>query len=201
MIRLDPIWDPYFDTLDPEERLALLDALPVRDGEKPIQDFCRALYRERYTHPKQPDRKADNWLWKLVYLPGLYKRGRFLGKGALKKEMDGTAKELRLSDPAALEEKEQAVLYREFRNAARRYLSTCDSPGYANSFMGMKRATREEKLDRACEDIWMSSRGVALAAGMEDRFRLWCDALYAELLRYDPGSQRHYTELELNFKK
>lgn len=52
-----------------------------------VEDFCRTLYQERYTHPKQPGRKVGNWLWKFVYLPGLYKRRRFLGKGAMKQEM------------------------------------------------------------------------------------------------------------------
>lgn len=199
MIQLDLMWNPYFDTLDPEERLERLNSLEGLDNG--IAAFCRTLYRERYTHPRDPRRKVDNWLWKLIHLLGLYKRGTFLSKGALKKEMEGTAKEFYLDRPAILGEAEQTVLYLEFRNTARRYLSTCDSPGYANGIMGLKQATRQEQLDRACEDIWMASRGVARAAGMEDRFQLWCDALYAELLVYDPDSQQHYTELEQNFKK
>lgn len=199
MYGLDQVWDPYFGTLDPEERLALLELLPDRgDGAKA---FCRALYRERYTHPKQPDRKADNWLWKIVYLPGLYKRRRFFGKGPLQKEMEGTLKELHLEDPGGLSEMEQSVLYLEFRNTARRYLSTCRGVNYASRLFGMKKATEQEKLDHACEDIWMASRGLARAAGLEENLKLWCDALYDELLDYDPDGGKHYTELEENFKK
>ena len=115
--------------------------------------------------------------------------------------MEGTLKELHLEDPDGLSEMERTVLYLEFRNTARRYLSTCRSVNYARKFLGLKKASDQEKLDRACQDIWMVSRGIARAAGLEDPLKLWCDALYDELLDYDPGSGKHYLELEEKFRK
>lgn len=199
MYEIDQAWNSYFDTLDPGERLELLDILAGRDDG--IGKFCLTLWQERYTDPKQPDRKVDTWLFKFVYLPGLFKRRKFLGKGAMRKETEGTLKELHLDAPDSLSEMEQAVLYHEFRNAARRYLSTCKGSNYASRLLGLKKASDQEKLDRACEDIWMVSRGIARAAGMEENLKLWCDALYAELLIYDPNSYRHYSDMEEDFKK
>lgn len=192
-------WDPYFDALDPEGRLALLDILADLDGETAA--FCRTLYQERYTHPKQPGRTVDNWLWKLAYLPGVYKGRKFLGRGSLRRELADMRKELHLDDWPGLGGTERAALYREFRNTGRRYLSTCKDPGYANKLLGMKKATEQEKLDHACEDIWMASKGAARAAGLEDVFQPWCSALYTELLAWDPGGGRRYEELDEHFKK
>lgn len=195
---LDTGWSAYFDELDPQERLKLFNAL----AEEPRQElgFCRTVYQGRYTDPKHPDRKVDTWLWKFVYLPGLYRRRRFL-RGALKKELEGTLRDLHLEQPEALSETERTILYLEFRNAARRYLSTCRGSRYARRFLGLKAATGQEQLDRACQDIWSASRGLALATGAEHELRLWCDALYAELLRYDPDSRERYEKLEENFGK
>lgn len=142
----------------------------------------------------------DTWLWKFVCLPGLYKRQKFL-RTAVHKELEGPLKELHLDRPEALNEMERAVLTLEFRNTARRYLSTCRSGNYASGLLGLKKATEQEKLNRACEDIWSVSRGLARAIGPEKNFEMWSEALYAELLEFDPDSWRHYTELEHNFLK
>lgn len=139
MYGLDQAWNAYFEALDPEERLALLDIPAGRDDA--VGDFCRTLWRERYTDPKQPGRRVDTWLYKFVCLPGLYRQRRSLGKGAVRKEM----------------------------------------------------------LDRACEDIWMASRGFALAAGIEENLKLWCGVLCDELPAYDPNSRRRYSEMEKDF--
>ena len=197
MYELDQAWAAYFDELDPQKRLALFNYLAGRGDE--VEAFCRTLYDERYTDPKHPDRKVDTWLWKLVYLPGLYKRRKFL-RSAVRKELEGTLKELHLDRPEALSEMEKTVLSLEYRNAARRYLSTCRSANYANKLMGFKKATEQEKLDQACEEIWMASRGLARAAGLEENLRPWCDALYAELLIFDSGSKERYEQLEAGFK-
>lgn len=198
MYELNEAWTAYFDELDQQKRLALFNDLAGRGDEAAA--FCRALYDERYIDPKHPDRKVDTWLWKFVYLPGLYKRRKFLG-GAVRKELEGTLKELHLDRPEALSEMEKTILSLEYRNAARRYLSTCRGTNYASSLLGLKKATGQEKLDRACEDIWSSSKGLALAAGLEENFKLWSEALYAELLEFDPDSRKHYAELEQKIQK
>lgn len=198
MYELNEGWTAYFDELDQRKRLEIFNDLAGRGDEAAA--FCRTLYDERYTDPRHPDRKVDTWLWKFVYLPGLYKRRKML-RSAMHKELEGTLKELHLDRPEALSEMEKTVLSLEYRNAARRYLSTCRGANYASSLLGLKKATEQEKLDRACEDIWSSSRGLALAAGLEENLRPWCDALYAELLIFDSGSRELYEQLEAGFKK
>lgn len=191
---MNEAWMAYFEELEPQKRFALLQNLP--DLEDKALDFCRMLYQQRYTNPKHPNQEADTWLWKFVYLPGLFKRHRFL-PGALKKEMQGTIKELHLEHPEDLSSIKKTILYLEFRNAARRYLSTCKGDHYARRFLGLRTATEQEKHKQACEDIWMVSKGLAHITGREENLKLWCDALYDELLAYHPASREHYEKLKL----
>lgn len=194
MQELNEAWTAYFQELEPKKRFELLQSLPDLEGG--ALDFCRTLYEQRYTNPKHPDQPADTWLWKFVYLPGLFKRRKFL-PGALKKEMQDTLKELHLEHPNELSGIQETILYQEFRNAARRYLSTCRGDHYARKFLGLRSATEQEKRNQACEDIWMVSKGLAQIGGQEENLKLWCGALYAELLDYDPDSREHYEQIKL----
>lgn len=194
MYEMNEAWTAYFEELDPQKRLTLFSELPDLEGE--ALDFCQRLYEQRYTDSKHPNQTADTWLWKFVYLPGLFKRRKFL-PGALKKEMQGTLKELYLDHLEDLSDLQKDLLYLEFRNVARRYLSTCKGDHYARRFLGLRTATEQEKLKQACEDIWMVSRGLAHITGLEENLKLWCDALYEELLAYDPASRRYYEECKL----
>lgn len=180
-----PLWVPYYAELAPERRLEILEALTADN-----RDFRRQLYRERYQDPKRPDCVVDNWLWKCLYLPGLYRRGGGFFKGAARQEVLAALRELHLDRPEALTDDERTVLYWEFRNTARRYLSTCRSDGYGSSFFGMRRATEDEKRLRAREDIWMMSQGLAQAYQLEENMALWCEALHDELAAFASDSAK-----------
>lgn len=195
---LEKLFGSYFDILSPRDRRLMFEELTDIDDE--TQEFCRMLYRERYQDKKDPDRRVDNWLWKAVYLPGVYKKRKLLRK-AISNEAAGTLRDLHLESPDELSETERYVLYREFRNVAKRYLSTCSGVNYASKMLGLKKASADEKRKRACEDIWMASRGFALVSGEEKRLSLWCDALYDELMEYYPAGRTYYYELEKSFKK
>lgn len=198
MKELSKSFGNYFRILSPRDRRLMFEELTGIDDQ--TREFCRTLYRERYQDKKDPERRVDNWLWKAVYLPGLYKKRKMLRK-AIANEAEGTLKDLHLEEPDKLSENEKNVLYNEFRNVAKRYLSTCNGVNYGSKLLGMKKASDAEKKKKACEDIWMASRGFALASGEEDRLRLWCDAFYDELMEYYPFGKSYYQELEDNFRK
>ncbi len=193
----------FFRELSPRERRLMLDELK-RTGEidEATGEFCDRLYEIRYSDPKDPQHRVDNWLWKIVYLPGLYKKKGLL-KRAVSNEYKSAVRDLNLEDIDSLDDNEKLCLYLEFRNAAKRYLSTCEGANYASRLMGFRKATPEEKKEKACEDIWMSSRGLVRAyekinggSGEGDRLELWCRALRDELFQYDPAAKFHYEELE-----
>lgn len=182
----------YFEELDPEKRKALLEEI-----DKDKASFRRELYKKRFEFRRKPDRIADLWLFKCVYLPGLYRR-KFLKKATLR-EVNLTIDEFFLREQ--LNDKQREELYLEMRNAVRRYLSTCKSAKYASSFFGLKKASDDEKFQRTTEDIWKMSRGIARVYGLEKELALWCDACYAELIAYEPSCEARFQELEKDFKK
>ena len=185
----------YFAEKDPEVRLGLLES----SGDKePEAAFLAGLYKERYSDPRNPERKVDNWLWKFVYLPGLYKK-RNISKSAFQKEAGLTIKELHLDENLTGEQRE--LLYLEFRNAAHRYLSTCNGDRYGSRLFGLKKATPEEKKEKAAEELWMMSRGIALATGKTVSMGLFQKALFDELEDYFPGFRTVCDRLEQQFFK
>lgn len=185
----------YFAELDPEKRQHMLDAIADSDIDSGITDFCRKMYQRRHTDPKDPKHLVDNWLWKIVYLPGLYSKRGLLTR-IVRKEAAATVSELMLQDPDSYSETEKSLLYLEFRNAARRYLSTCNSDSYGNRLFGMKRSTAEDRKYKAAEDIWRASGGLASASGEEKKLGIWCAALRDELYQYDSACKDYYEKFE-----
>ena len=94
------------------------------------------------------------------------------------------------------DESHRAYLYHEYRNTARRYLSTCKSGNYAARFMGFRQASDEEKVIKACEDIWQMSGGVAKKTGNSEAMKLWTEAFRDELYDYDDICREEYERLK-----
>ncbi len=195
MYEIEEGWIPYFEEIDPKKRLAILDGMEEQGGA--MMAFCRGLYRERYVDPRKKDHAVDNWLYKFVYFPGMYRRcGRRFGQGNLAREMQRSLKDLHLEDPDALSEMERTVLFHEFRNTARRFLDTCRDPSYGSKMMKLKPSTQAEREELAMHEIWQIASGVPSALGMERQTEIWRQALYAELLLFAPDSEHGFAALE-----
>ena len=178
----------YYAELNPSARLEILEQLP----ENEEKNFLRTLYNERYSDHEHKGRKnVDWWLWRCICLIQLYNRGGFF-KNFLRNETEKISRELFFTDNY---ETHRKFFYHEYRNTARRYLSTCDSPNYASSFMGFHRASDEQKIRRACKEIWEMSAGIARKVNALEKFSLWCEALRDELSEYAPICREEYNKL------
>ena len=175
-------WASFYAELDPEKRKTIFNSLA--DPENELDNFRRMLCMQRYCDLKHPDRKVDTWLWRCGYLPGLY-QSRWAVGNPMRWEMRETLRELHLESPERLSEPEREALYLEFRNAARRYIASCE-----------KRSSSVRTKRRICRDIWEMSRGVAHAAGAEAQMKLWCDALYDELVDRDTLYREIYERID-----
>ena len=192
MYEIDSSLKDYYAELDPKKRLEILDSFP----ENSDTEYLRRIYQERYSdHDNKGRKNVDWWLWRCVCLQQLYGRGKFFRKFR-NKEVIAIIDELQLHDT---DESHRKILYHEYRNVAGRYLSTCKHADYASSFMGFRRAGDDEKVLRACSDIWQMSRGIAKYENVEEEMRLWCEAFRDELFDYDSICREEYQRLDSKF--
>ena len=192
MYELQEYLKEYYYELEPKKRLEILDSL----HEDENTNYLHALYINRYSDHENKGRKnVDWWLWRCICLHQLFNRGKFFFRSFRDREMNAIITELCMNDN---EQSHMAMLYYEYRNVCRRYLSTCKSSNYASSFMGFRKAGDDEKVIRACEDIWQMSKGVAKSAGVEDKMHLWIKAFHDELMNYDSICRDEYKRLDSN---
>lgn len=178
----------YYLELEPSKRERILSTLTGHES----YEFLSRIYQERYSDHEGKGRKnIDWWLWRSICLLQLYDRGG-LFRRFREREMTSIIEELFMNDN---EEKHINLLYHEYRNVSRRYLSTCRSSNYASRMMGLRQATDEEKALKACEDIWRMSAGIARVSSSGSKMGLWCEALHDELLDYDEVCREEYDRL------
>ena len=196
MVDIDKKLMAYFRELSPRDRRIMFENL-VAEGvvDDEVKEFCERLYNDRYTDKRKPERRVDNWIYKFVYMPGLYSKRRIF-RGAMNREATAVLQDLHLDYAESMNEMEQTLLYLEFRNAAKRYLSTCSNPQYGTRFFGLRPISDDEKKQKACEEIWIIARGMPIAFGEEERMKLWSNALYDELMQYDESLKPYYEALE-----
>ena len=181
MYEIDASYSQYYSEIEPKKRRAIL----------PENEFLRELYDDRYSDHEGKGRKdVDWWLWRCICLQILYNRGSFLRRFR-DKEISAIISELRMND-----EVHEAYLYHEYRNLCRRYLSTCRSGSYASRFMGFRQASDDEKVLRACADVWQMSAGVAKKTGNFEAMKLWIEAFRDELCEYDEICREEYERLD-----
>ena len=176
----------YFNELDPKLRLEILDSL--KDSGNEDFNFLREIYNKRY-----PDENNDKWLWRCMCLLILFGRGKIF-KRSRDREVLKIVNELSMNDS---DTSHRNLLYHEYRNAAKRYLSTCKSSGYASGLLGLRKAEDDEKIYRACQDIWQMSKGIAKSSGLLNEMNLWCEAFRDELFSYSPLCQEAYGRLDI----
>ena len=181
---------PYYDELDPKRRLEILNK--ISENEIFSLDFLHHLYTERYSdHDNKGRKNVDWWLWRCICLQQLYSKGKFFKKFR-DSEVEKILNELQMNDK---EKNHEIFLYHEYRNLARRYLSTCRHSNYASRFMGFQRASDEEKIMQACADVWQMSKGIARSAGVEEKMLLWNEAFRDELMNFNPLCREEYSRL------
>ena len=190
----------YYEELDPDKRRSLLDQyLSGSAPDDPVDRYRSALYDYRYTNPKEPGRKVDNYMWALLSLMYTH-RESLIFPGRNVKAVRRIMKDLAQDERVHTDERFAEAFTQEVRNAVRRYFDTCKSDNYHKKLFGVTHSTADEKEKQRCIDTWKMSVGVARRVGIEDEMSLFNQAV-AEEYRLSRPDGMTLEEAYSNYKK
>ena len=190
----------YYEELDPDKRRALLDEyLSGAPSEDPAAEYRKVLFDYRYTDPKDPERRVDNYMWALLSLMYTH-RGSVIFPQRNVKEVRRIMKDLEQDERVHTDECFAEAFMLEVRNAVRRYFDTCKSDNYHKKLFGMTHSSSDEKEKQRCIDTWKMSAGLAQRVGLEDEMSLFNRAV-AEEYRLSRADALTLEEAYRNYKK
>lgn len=172
MIEQSANWDAYYREPDPQKRRGMLDLACASEPDDGANAYRRALFDARHADAKNPGRTVDRMLFLCVSFVQMYQSARMFRKGTAR-DVRRSLSELRFDEAARYGEAGERALYWEIRNAAARFLSTCQSPGYNRGLFGMRPSGEEGRRERIARDIWQMSAGLAGRTGLGEELALW----------------------------
>ena len=169
-------WNEYYRELEPRRRRAMLEALCANEADDGANEYRRALFEARHTDRKNPEREVDRVLFMCVNFMQICQSSRLFRGGAVR-EVRRALREQRFDQAARYGEAGEQALYWEIRNAAARYLFTCESPSYNRGLFGMAPSRDSDRQARITQDIWQMSEGITQRTGLAEELRLWNQAV------------------------
>lgn len=182
-------WNEYYRELEPKRRWELLERLCLSEGDDGANAYRQRLYRARYVDDRQPGREVDRFLFSCLSFAQLWSSARWF-KGSARREVLQTLRQMLSDEASALGEAGERALYWEIRNAAARYLKTCESSGYNRALFGMIASGDESRSDRICRDIWRMTEGLSQRLELGDALALWNRAVQDSYRMFDTGADQ-----------
>ena len=185
---------PYYDELEPEKRRELFEELTAEAEDDGANAFRRELFAKRHTDPKDETKEVDRFLWHIIILPSYQRSASFLSF-ITRKEIRSMLSALLLENAEQFTGEERSAAYWEYRNAAKRYISTCNGPQYAKKAFGLIESTDEEKLAKTAEDFYKMTVVVPRTFNLVGEMQILTDALRDEFLAVSPEAAEAYRRL------
>ena len=180
MNEMNDLLESYYEELDPAKRLVLLNEyLEAADPGDTAAQYRKALYKYRYTDPKDPARKVDNYMLTLLHLMYLFRGSSIFPKRNVKQVL-ALMRDLEQDERVHTDDVFEEAFIMEVRNAVRRYFGTCKSAAYHKKLFGTTYATADEKETQRCKDTWRMSIGIAERLHLEKEMDLFCRAVAEE---------------------
>ena len=199
MYQIADSWRAFYEELDPDRRKALYEEAIQEQDDDGANDFRKELIELRYIDPKKNGRLVDNFIWNIVILPG-YLRPMYLIKAIGAREILQVIRELGLDKVETWDESKRAAAYWEYRNAAARYLSTCNGPNYAKKAFGLMQSNDAEKLNKTARDFYCMTVAVPEKYGKEKEMVLFTSALKDEFMSSSYAAKGAWIEAEARLK-
>ena len=189
MYQMNECWREYYTELDPDKRRELYQAITEGQEDDGANALRKKLMDLRHTDPRNSSHKVDNFLWNMVILPG-YLRPMYFIKAVGEREIKGVIRDLGLDNAAEWDETKCGAAYWEYRNAAARYLTTCQGPSYAKKLFGTMHSSDEEKLAKTARDFYNMTVTVPAKYGKEKEFEIFISALQDTFRHSSPDAER-----------
>lgn len=186
-------WNEYYRELEPIRRRELFEQLCLTEPDDGANAYRRQLFEARHVDPKQPGREVDRFLFNCLSFSQIWASARMFKKHARREVLDAL-REMHSDRAAEYGEAGERAFYWEIRNAAARYLKTCEGSGYNRALFGMIASGDDSRAERICRDVWRSTDGLAERLDLGDELRVWSRAVQDSYFMSDPGAQRRYNE-------
>ena len=188
-------WHQYYQEPDPVRRRRLLDELCMTEPDDGANEYRLQLYQARHGQQLKSGGVADRFLFHCVSFIQLYQSSRFFRRNA-RKEADAAMKEMLADQAAAYGEAGERALYWEMRNAAARYLKTCEGSSYNRQLFGLMASKDDGRQNRACQDMWKMGPGLAGRIDRGEAMRVWSQAMRDACVAAIPGAEEAFRALE-----
>ena len=184
-------WNEYYREMEPRRRREQLDLLCMTEPDDGANEYRRMLFRARHVDEQQPGREVDRFLFNCLSFAQLWASARMFKKHARKEALQALS-DMLCDRTRAYGEAGERAFYWEIRNAAARYLTTCQNSGYNRSLFGLVASGDESRADRICRDVWRMTDGLAERLDLRDALSVWCRAVQDAYFMSDPGAERRY---------
>lgn len=172
------LWvEQYRCELEKEDRKEILDKAIAEEGLTEENALRKQYFEWRYEKNKKTevDRFIRGWM-SLAYLDNEIKS--MFGKKRIKKAIEDIREDFHMDLAAGYGEMGQRVLYDEFYNTARLYISLCEEDKTYNSILlGLGRMKPAKLVAKIAADLYHVSCEIPREIGMEEELKLFREAL------------------------
>lgn len=172
------LWvEQYRCELEKEDRKEILDKAIAEEGLTEENALRKQYFEWRYEKNKKTevDRFIRGWM-SLSYLDNEIKS--MFGKKRIKKAIEDIREDFHMDLAAGYGEMGQRVLYDEFYNTARLYISLCEEDKTYNSILlGLGRMKPAKLVAKIAADLYHVSCEIPREIGMEEELKLFREAL------------------------
>ena len=172
------LWvEQYRCEIEKEDRKEILDKAIAEEGLTEENALRKQYFEWRYEKNKKTevDRFIRGWM-SLAYLDNEIKS--MFGKKRIKKAIEDIREDFHMDLAAGYGEMGQRVLYDEFYNTARLYISLCEEDKTYNSILlGLGRMKPAKLVAKIAADLYHVSCEIPKEIGMEEELKLFREAL------------------------
>lgn len=195
MWEMSASWMEYYREPEPQRRRELLDTLCASEPDDGANGYRRQLFEARHADPGQPGMLVDRFLYCCMSFIQ-YSRNSRIFRGYAVRQVKRALKAMQFDGAKALGEAGEAALYWELRNAAARYFSCCEGPGYHRQMFGLIPSSEAGRRDRLCRDVWQMTRGVTRTTGLDEALAPWNRAVLDAYFALDGEARQRFEALD-----